>query len=59
MGTVDGSDVLQLSEPDSTLQQIQAEQWKDPELAGIIDFLMDKTLPSDLCDANVMVGGDG
>lgn len=56
MGTVNGNDVLQLSEPDSTLQQVQAKQQKDPEPAGIIDFLMDKTLPPDHCDASVLVG---
>jgi len=54
--TVEGNDVLQVSEPDLTLQQVQTEQRKDPELAGIIDFLTDKTLPSDPHDANVVVG---
>ena len=54
--TVEGSDVLQLSGPDSTLQQVQTEQWKDPELARLIDFLTDKILPSDPREANVVVG---
>ena len=56
VGTVGGSDVLQLSEPDLTLQQVQTEQRKDPELARIIDFLTDRTLPSDPREANVVVG---
>ena len=42
--TVEGSDALQLSEPDSTLQQVQTDQCKDPELARLIDFLTDKRL---------------
>ena len=54
--TVEGSDILQLSEPDLTLQQVQTEQRKDPELARIIEFLTNKTLPSDPRDASVVVG---
>ena len=35
---------------------MQTDQRKDPELARLIDFLTDKTLPSDPHDANVVVG---
>ena len=54
--TVEGSDVLQSSELDSTLQQVQTEQRKDPELAKIIDFITDKTVPADSRDAQFVVG---
>ena len=36
-----------------TLQQVQTEQQKNPKLAKTIDFLADKTLPSDPHNANV------
>ena len=53
---VKGSDVLQLLEPDLTLQQVQTEQRKNPKLAKTIDFLADKTLPSDPHNAYSVVG---
>ena len=54
--TVEGTDMLQSSELDSTLQQVQTEQQKDPELAKIIDFITDKTVPADSRDAQFVVG---
>ena len=54
--TVEGNNVVQLSEPDVMLQQVQLEQQKDPELARLIDYMTDRTLPSDPRDANIVVG---
>ena len=39
-----------------TLQQVQTEQQKNPKLAKTVNFLADKTLPSDPHNANVVVG---
>ena len=35
---------------------MQTEQQKNPKLAKTVNFLADKTLPSDLHNANVVVG---
>jgi len=59
--TEEGGNVLTVEETnvaqcDCTMREVQSEQRKDPELARLIDFLADKTLPSDPCDANIVIG---
>ena len=53
--TVDGSDVHS-PESEAMLHQVQSEQQKDPDLAKLMDFLTDKTLPVDPCDTSIVVG---
>jgi len=54
--TVERNKVVQLSKPDVMLQQVQLEQRKDPELVRLINYMIDRTLPSDPHDANIVVG---
>jgi len=51
--TVEGGNV---AECDSTMMKVQSEQRRDPELARLIAFLTDRTLPSDPRDASIVVG---